>query len=43
MEEKTSIIGGSKMREDREGFEPKQRERLADHVVFIGNKPFNRL
>ena len=28
------------MREDREGFESKHRERLADHVVFIGNKPF---
>ncbi len=32
-----------KMRENREGFEPKHRERLADHVVFIGNKPFNRI
>lgn len=31
------------MREEREEFEPKHRERLADHVVFIGNKPFNRI
>lgn len=28
------------MSEDREEFEPKHRERLADHVVFIGDKPF---
>lgn len=32
------------MSEDRkEKPEFKQRERLSDHVVFIGNKPFNRL
>jgi len=28
--------------ERKERFESGHRERLADHVVFIGNKPFNR-
>ena len=40
---KQELQEGHKMSEDgRERYEPKQRERLSDHVVFIGNKPFNR-